>query len=284
MFGKVKELISSMISKLEKEAESDATEKAYCDEQMAKTEAKKADLEDTISSLQAKIDQAAARSAELKEEVATLGEELLALAKAQAEMDKVRQEENAAYKVAKADLELGISGVQKAHKVLSEYYKGEAFLQQPAAPSQFSKASGAGGSIIDILDVVLSDFEKSLADEKETESNAAAVYEKTTQENQITKATKEKDVEYKTGEAKELDTTISELSSDADTASTELDAVNEYYAKIRERCIAKPETFADRKARREAEIAGLKEALKVLENETALVQRRFRGHHALSRE
>merc|ERR1719267_158141 len=41
-FAKVKGLISEMITKLEKEAEAEATEKAYCDEQMAKTEAKKA--------------------------------------------------------------------------------------------------------------------------------------------------------------------------------------------------------------------------------------------------
>merc|ERR1719231_387109 len=41
-FAKVKGLISDMIAKLEKEAEAEATEKAYCDEQMAKTEAKKA--------------------------------------------------------------------------------------------------------------------------------------------------------------------------------------------------------------------------------------------------
>merc|ERR1711871_1149273 len=131
---------------------------------------------------------------------------------------------------------------------------------------------------------VLSDFEKDLADETATENAAAATYEKTTQENKIEKATKEKDVEYKSQEAKALDVSISELSSDADSASTELGAVNEYYAKVKERCIAKPETYADRKARREAEIAGLKEALKVLETETALVQRRFRGHHTLSHD
>jgi chromosome segregation ATPase len=284
IFGKVTELINAMISQLEKEGAADATEKAYCDEQMAKTEEKKADLEDTVAKLQGKIDQAEAKSAKLKAQVQTLGEELLELAKMQAEMDKVRQEEKAAYETAKADLELGISGVRKAHGVLSKYYGGEAFVQQPAAPSQFKKASGAGGSIIDILDVVLSDFEKDLADETATENAAAATYEKTTQENKIEKATKEKDVEYKSQEAKALDVSISELSSDADSASTELGAVNEYYAKVKERCIAKPETYADRKARREAEIAGLKEALKVLETETALVQRRFRGHRTLSHD
>jgi len=52
----------------------------------------------------------------------------------------------------------------------------------------------------------------------------------------------------------------------------------EYYGKIKERCIAKPESYEERKARREAEITGLKEALSILESETAFMQRGRRGH------
>jgi len=48
VFDKVKGLIGEMIMKLEKEAESEATEKAYCDEETAKTEAKKANLMMTL--------------------------------------------------------------------------------------------------------------------------------------------------------------------------------------------------------------------------------------------
>merc|ERR1719473_373960 len=44
VFAKVKGLISDMITKLEKQAAEEATEKAYCDEQLAKTEAKKSEL------------------------------------------------------------------------------------------------------------------------------------------------------------------------------------------------------------------------------------------------
>merc|ERR1719181_961694 len=69
-FAKVKGLITDMIAKLEAEGEAEATEKAYCDEQMAKTEAKQSDLEELIAKLSNKIDTSAARSASLKEEVA----------------------------------------------------------------------------------------------------------------------------------------------------------------------------------------------------------------------
>merc|ERR1712070_103031 len=66
-FAKIKGLITDMIAKLEKEAEEDANEKAFCDEEMGKTEAKKADLEDTVAKLTAKIDRDAATSAKRKE-------------------------------------------------------------------------------------------------------------------------------------------------------------------------------------------------------------------------
>jgi len=287
VFAKVKSLITDMISKLEAEAKSEATEKAYCDEELAKTEAKKSELESEISKLTSKIDLAAAKSAGLKEDVKTLEAELATLAKEQAEMDGIRAEEKAAFDKAKAELELGISGVQKALGVLKDYYQGaafvqspsnfDAFMQQPAAPKKHEKASGAGGSIIDILEVCESDFAKNLAAEEQEEADAIEVYEKTTQENKLSTTMKSQDVKYKTKEFKALDKSISDLSGDRDTTNTELSAVLDYYGKIKERCIAKPESYEERKARREAEINGLKEALSILENETAFMQRRKRS-------
>merc|ERR1712217_196952 len=46
----------------------------------------------------------------------------------------------------------------------------------------------------------------------------------------------------------------------------------------KDRCIAKPETYEQRKARREAEINGLKQALSILDDETAFVQRGKKAH------
>lgn len=279
-FAKIKGLISDMIAKLEKEAEEDATEKAYCDEEMSKTEAKKADLEDIVAKLTSKIEQAAATSAQRKSEVKELQKELAALAKEQADMDQIRSEENADYLKAKEDLELALSGVQKALQVLRDYYgSAAAFLDvdQPAKPKKHAKSGGAGQSIISILEVCESDFSNNLAKEETEEADAASEYEKITQANKVTKTTKEQDAKYKTQEFKTLDKEITELTGDKETTSTELDAVLEYYGKLTDRCVAKPESYEDRKARREAEINGLKEALNILESETAFVQRKARG-------
>jgi len=279
-FAKIKGLITDMIAKLEKEAEEDATEKAYCDEEMAKTEAKKSDLEDTVAKLTSKIDQAAATSAQRKNEVKDAQKELAELAKEQATMDQIRSEENSDYVQAKGDLELAVSGVGKALSVLRDYYGGAAaFLDvdQPAKPEKHAKSTGAGQSIIGMLEVCESDFSENLAKVETEEADAAEEYEKVTQANKITKTTKDQEVKYKTQEFKTLDKEITELTGDKDTTTTELDAVLEYYGKLSDRCVAKPESYEDRKARRAAEISGLKDALNILESETAFVQRKGRG-------
>merc|ERR1719359_467891 len=104
-----------------------------------------------------------------------------------------------------------------------------------------------------------------------------ASYEKETKENEIEKATKEQDVKYKTKEATDLDKAVAEASSDRGSAQAELDAVNEYLAKIKEQCIAKAEPYAEKKRRREEEISGLKEALEILNGEAVLIQQTKRG-------
>merc|ERR1719247_798790 len=55
-FAKVKELISNMITKLESEAKSESNEKDYCDDELAKTKAKKEELDYEIPKLTTKID------------------------------------------------------------------------------------------------------------------------------------------------------------------------------------------------------------------------------------
>jgi len=291
-FAKVRGLIQAMIEKLEKDAAEGAEEKAYCDEQLAKTEAKKGELDDDVAKLMSKLDTAMAASADRKEEVKELQAELASISRSQATLDKERMDQNGAYREAKSDLEAGLQGVRKALGVLREYYGGSAaassMLQdtmgQPAVPSYHAASGGAGGGIVSILEVVESDFAKNLAEEETEESNAATEYEKMSMQNRITKTMSEQDVKYKTQEFKGLDKSVAEMKGDLASTHAELDAVNMYFGQIKDRCIAKPETYGARVARRTAEIKGLKEALAILENETAFTQNRKRGlrHHFVS--
>jgi len=271
-FAKVKGLIADMISKLEQEAEEDATHEAYCDKEIAESDVKHADKTAEINKLTASIDEMSARSAQLKEEVAALQKALADLAASQAEMDKIREQEHADYEVNKAEMEKGLDGVKLALKVLTEYYAKE--------DKSHAAAEGAGGGIIGLLEVCESDFSKGLAEMIATEESAQTAYETETKENEIDKANKDQDVKYKTKESTDLDKAVAEATSDRAGVMTELDAVNEYLAKLHEECDEKVEPYAETKRRREAEIAGLKEALQILDGEAVLLQqkaRRLRG-------
>jgi len=263
-FAKIKGLISEMIEKLEEEAAKEAAHKAFCDKEMKETKAKKEDKETDLDDLTTKIDKATAKIAKLTEEIATLEEELGAIAKAQAEADKIRAEEKKAWAEAKADYESGIEGVGMALKVLRDYYaeKEEAFVQEG-----HDKATGAATGIIGMLEVVESDFTKSLAEGTAKENMAQEEYEKLTTDNKIATTEKTTAVKYKNKDKKETAERLIGLKEDKATTEKEYAAVMEYWEELQGMCIAKPEPYAERKRRREAEIAGLKQALTILEEE-----------------
>jgi len=265
IFAKIKGLITDMVEKLEAEAEGDATEKAYCDKELGESNMKKDDKTAEIEKLTAKIDSMSSQSKQLKGEIATLQEELGELTKSQAEMDKLRQEEKALFGTNSAETEKGLNGVKLALKVLNEYYS--------KSDKAHGSSDGASSGIIGLLEVCESDFSKALTEMTAAEESAQSAYDAETKANEITKATKDQDVKYKTKESAGLDKSVAEYSSDKSGVETELSAVNEYLKQLEGRCIAKAETYGERKARRAAEIQGLKEALTVLENETAFIQK-----------
>merc|ERR1719337_307125 len=205
-----------------------------------------------------------AKSAKLKGEVATLQKELAELSSSQAELDKIRSEEKAVFTKNSAEMEAGIEGVKKALSVLKDYYAKDG--------KAHGAAEGAGSGIIGLLEVCESDFSKDLAEIVSTEETAAAAYDRATKENEIETTTKSQDVKYKTQESVRLDKKVAEASSDRAGVQEELDAILEYLDKLKERCVAKAETYAERKARRDAEIAGLKEALEILEAQASFLQ------------
>lgn len=67
---------------------------------------------------------------------------------------------------------------------MRDYYAADsaALIQQPAKPEMHDKATGAGTSIIGILEVCESDFATNLAKEEQEESDAQEEYEKLSQE------------------------------------------------------------------------------------------------------
>mmetsp|Transcript_14869 Transcript_14869/g.39651 ORF Transcript_14869/g.39651 Transcript_14869/m.39651 type:complete len:669 (+) Transcript_14869:58-2064(+) len=272
-FAKIKALIADMIDKLEAEAAADAEHKAFCDKELSENEEKEADKIAEIEKITSKIDQWTARSAQLKSEVAALQEGLAALASSQATMDKIRGEEKALYTKNRAEMEQGLEGVKLALKILNEYYSKDG--------KAHAAADGAGSSIIGLLEVVESDFSKGLAEMISTEEAAAAEYDETSKANAVDRTNKEQDLKYKSQEASDRDKESAEGKAEREGVQRELDAVQAVLKSLHAQCDETASPYEELKRRREAEIAGLKQALEILEGEAVLLQRarRLRAVH-----
>merc|ERR1719252_391983 len=276
-FVKIRGLIEDMIAKLLKEAQEEATQKAFCDEEMGKSKASQAEKTATIDKLQTRIDGASATIAELTEAVKTLQSEIADIDSSQAEATKIRTTEKADNKKAIADFSQSADAVVKAMGVLKSFYEGSALIQtssKTTRPSFGGAKSDTGSSIISVLEVAESDFTRLLAETETAEDAAAEAYEKQTKENGISKTTKETDAKAKESEIKSLTVQLGHSKEDHASTSEELDAVLAYIDKLKPQCEEKAMSYEEKKAAREAEIAGLKEALEILEGSSFLQSRK----------
>jgi len=267
-FAKVKSLVSDMIARLEEDAAADASHKAYCDKELSEASTKKTDKSTKVEKLSTKIDQMTSRAAQLREEIGALQKSLSQLTSAKAEMVQLRQVEHTDYVKNKADLQEGLQGIKMAMKILREYY---------AEDAAHGSEKGAGAGIIALLEVVEGDMSKSLVGIEGSEETAESSFKTESKENEFEQATLSHEAELKTKEAVRMDKSAAEAKADRGGLAAELDAVTESITSLNKQCAVGPETYDGRKSRREAEIAGLREALQILEGEAVLLQQGGRG-------
>jgi len=276
-FVKIRGLIEDMIAKLVKEAEEEATQKAFCDAEMGKSKTSQDEKTMTLEKLQSRIDGASSTIAQNTEDIKTLEAEVAEIDKAQAEATAIRTTEKEDYMKASKDFKDSAEAVAKAIEVLKNFYEGS-FLQVNAKTNLKSKQPAFGGAKSDIASTIISvlemseeDFTTLLAECEATEDEAVKAYEKLTDENKISKATKETSAKGKASEVKSLTVQLEHSKEDHASTSSELDAVLAYIDKLKPQCEEKAMSYAEKKAKREAEIEGLKEALSIL-SEVSLVQ------------
>merc|ERR1719421_1851012 len=281
-FEKVRGLIEGMIEKLVTEANEEATQKAFCDEEIAKSKKAQSEKSMTSDKLSSRIDMATTTKAQLEDSVKELEAEIAALTKGDAEATKIRSEEHATYLKASADYKDAATAVQGAIGVLKEYYES-ALIQTKSSskrqPSFGGAKSDAASSIISILEMSEENFTKMYMEAETEEGMAQKAYEKLMQKNKVSKASKEAEVKGALSEIKSLEVALTNTGEDLAMTTKELDAVMSYLEKLKPQCETKVMSYAEKKARREAEIEGLKEALQILDA-PALVQKQIFLHKA----
>merc|ERR1719159_1861532 len=279
-FAKIKGLINDMIEKLLKEAAEAATHEAFCQEEMGKSKKSQADKTMKLDKFTARVDESSSKVETLTEEIKTLEAEVAEIDKAQAEATKIRTSENAEFSRVSKDYKDSATAVAKAIEVLQSFYSGAALVQIKSTTKLQSQtkvhAKGNGDAanvIIGVLEVAQEDFTSLLAEAEAVESESQATYDKMTTENKIAKASKGAEAKAKASELKSMQSSLEMSKEDQAATSKELDAVNAYIDKLKPECDSKAMSYEEKKAAREAEIAGLKDALSILSSPgAALVQ------------
>jgi len=262
-FAKVRDLIESMIDKLMKAAAEEAEAKAFCDTEMAKSKSRSKKLTSTVEMHAVRIEKAEARKAKLHQAINILEAEVSEIDKSQEEGTKLRQEEHEKFVKASADYEQSSEAVADAIMTLQQYYSKGAFAQRQ--PDFGGAKTDIGTTIISMLEVAESDLNTLLAEAKAEESAAMDEFDQQSQQNKVSKAAKLTEAKEKKSEATQVEMNLLNYKEDYASTLKEVDAVHAYIDKLKPQCETKVMTYEERKAKREAEIGGLKEALTILE-------------------
>merc|ERR1719473_2574677 len=162
--------------------------------------------------------------------------------------------------------------------VLKDYYDNALLLQKNAvktvkvaskAPPKLggAKQDSAGG-ILSILDTMAGEFTKTVAELQSTEKEQVKAFKDLKKRNFDSKTAKETAIIKAENEIGSLDITLGHATEDQKLVVKELKAIDEYVLKLKPTCEGRPMSYAERKAKRDAEIEGLKEALAVLDEAT----------------
>merc|ERR1719506_2854340 len=185
-FAKVKELIQQLITRLLTESQNEATQKGWCDTEIGKANTDRDHRMADTKSLSANALVLEADKKNQEETIKTLTDEISTLNSDHAEVTRIRAAEKAENKQVLEDSRAGLTAVEKAMATLKKFYgkasranqSGYVVLvqtdaeQSPVAVDMASAGvsgaqgnydgnQAAGGGIIGMLEIIVSDFKRS---------------------------------------------------------------------------------------------------------------------------
>jgi chromosome segregation ATPase len=294
-FAKVKELIQQLITRLLTESQNEATQKGWCDTEIGKANTDRDHRMADTKSLSAEALVLEAEKKNQEEIIKMMTDEISALNSDHAEVTRIREAEKAENKKVLEDSREGLAALEKALATLKKFYgkasranqSGYVGLTQTeveqspvAADMAGAGVSGAQGSyegnqaqgqgIIGMLEVIQSDFKRSIemAETAEKESYTQyASYDKEAKASLMTKGTglenAQDDLKIASGD---LVATLNKLKDNQKLLDMSLQALET----LRPACVDTGMSWEEKVKRRDAEIQALKDALAVFDDPNGL--------------
>jgi len=294
-FAKVKELIQQLIERLLTESENEATQKGWCDTEIGKANTDRDHRMADTKSLSAKALVEEAEKKNQEETITLLTNELSALQSDHSEVTRIREAEKAENKKVLEESREGLTAVEKAMATLKKFY-GKAsranqsgyvgFVQTNAEQSPVavdmagagvSGAQGnyegnqhAGQGIIGMLEIIVSDFKRSIEMAETAEKDSYTQYSSYDKEAKASMKSKETGLENAQDDLKivsgDLVATLNKLKDNQKLLDMSLQALET----LRPACVDTDMSWEEKVARRDAEIQALKDALAVFEDPDGL--------------
>jgi len=284
-FVKVRGLIKDLIQKLKDDAKSEAEQKSFCDKAMKKA----VDDRDAGSSKKeaqnAKLTSEKADKERLTQEIADLAAKMAENAKALNEASELRENEKKENEETIQSAEDGKTAVEYALNTLNDFYKN-AFVQTDAkftpknsdrdgntfedlAPGgtgeDYHGAQGEAKGIVGIMEVIASDFTRTIKTVTDQEADAQKDFETFEKDNSDDTKQAQADTDAKEKSLKDAESNILDATSDLKDAVDLYNSGVDKLDDLKASCVEGEETWEERAAARKKEIEALKDAQSILD-------------------
>jgi len=280
-FAKVKQLIQELIERLLTEAANEANQKGWCDKASADAKQKREQSATEIEELNGKMAELEAEIGELTEELAILKAEIAELKEKRKVAEKLRKEEKEENEATLLEANAGLDAVKMAIDVLDKFYKTVddakvvlSFAQKGPnddAPDAgfdigeaYTGAQGAATGIIGMLDVIKSDFERTISETEKEEAEAEKEHLEFMTKTGVSLAEKkmaqEQKTKYKDDAEEQLEDATESLNDNTEILSKAIAELLD----LKPVCVDTGMSYEERVARRQDEIDALNKALCIL--------------------
>jgi len=278
-FKKVKVLIQQLIERLLEEMAAEAGHKGFCDTELGKATTTRDFEHEKTQKLSAELEMLEVKKEQLGEDIETLTGELADLNDALEKSTKQRADEKEENAMTIKDSTEGEAAIKEAIAILKDFYKNAAknavLTQTDVSPIDEGEGVGPGGQaagaykgkqtaaegIIGMLEVILSDFQRSVKQTSEADAAAHKAFVLFDRQSRGSISTKETAKTQAEGDLKTTIMKIGDAMQDLKDSQSLLDDALKAYEELKPQCIDTGMSYEERVAAREKEIAALKKAL-----------------------